>query len=147
MISSIRISLYLVLIMATIVINASAQRLSGSATHKAPPTTIKPSNHHHNDAALDVDEMILMNMEKEWGMREMGRYKNMRGSWPLRSELPGYTNNIEGNKSEITSFGGHSRAAIMEAIEDEDYFGTSLIITLLNALPKLNIWCNSRPMP
>lgn len=125
--------------MATIVVNTSAQHLSGSTTHKAPATTIKPSNHHHDDTFLDVDEMILMSMEKEWGMREMGRYKNMHGSWPLRSELNGYTDNINRDKSERTSIGGHSRAAIMEAIDDEDYFGTSLISALFNALSKFKI--------
>lgn len=130
--------------MATIFVQTSAQRLSSSTIQQAPnQRPVKRSNHHHDDSALDVDEMILMHMEQEWGMREMGRYKSMRGSWPLRHR----PNNNDEDESEAysqaspvkaTAIGDHSRAAILEALKDEDYFGTSLFSAVLSMLPKLN---------
>ena len=145
----IRISIYVLLFMvATFGHHACAQRLHESAHQQTPrKNRVKSSNHHHDtdDTALDVDDKILMTMEREWGMREMDRYKTMHGSWPLRHDPSNsaeretdYTRPPSPQKAN-TAIGGHSRAAILEALEDEDYFGTSLLSAILNVFPSIGI--------
>ena len=71
------------------------------------PTTVESTTRNESgslqqpaDVPFDPDEMIIMHMERDWGMREMHRYREHHGTWPLKSELPGYDNEDDDDPDE-----------------------------------------------
>lgn len=71
---------------------ASLLRSTTNSLFHQHPTEINNNDttQQNNEDSFEVDEILLMHMEREWGMKEMARYKEAKGSWPLKSELPGY---------------------------------------------------------
>ena len=90
---------------------------------------------------LELDELLLMHMEKEWGMREMARYKESKGAWPLRSELKGY-HDVETQRKVRRA---KTLPPVQMAIEDYDDWETNLLDIILDSLPKLPKWHEDEP--